>query len=226
MRVLLVEDEPELAAALASALTRRGCIVDQAGSLAEGEAAVMTARHEAVLLDWRLPDGEGVNLLDVIRSGPARGTPVIMLTARGDVDDRVLGLDRGADDYVVKPVAVEELMARLRAVRRRPTNGAGPKVVAIGSLSVDLLHQEATVDDVPLRLPRRERAVLTSLARRAGRVVLREALIERVFGFDDEIASNTLDAHVSRLRSRLNAANAQVEIHAIRGVGYMIKALP
>jgi DNA-binding response OmpR family regulator len=226
MRVLLVEDEPELAAALAAALVRRGCIVDQAGTLAEGEAAVMTARHEAVLLDWRLPDGEGVNLLDVIRSGPACGTPVIMLTARGDVDDRVVGLDRGADDYIVKPVAIEELMARLRAVRRRPANGAEPKVVTMGSLSLDLLHQEATVDGVALSLPRRERAVLTSLARRAGRVVLREALIERVFGFDDEIASNTLDAHVSRLRGRLNAANARVEIHAIRGVGYMLKALP
>jgi len=200
-------------------------VVDQAGTLAEGEAAVMTARHEAVLLDWRLPDGEGVNLLDVIRSGPARGTPVIMLTARGDVDDRVVGLDRGADDYIVKPVAIEELMARLRAVRRRPRDGAEPKVVTMGSLSLDLLHQEATVDGVALSLPRRERAVLTSLARRAGRVVLREALIERVFGFADEIASNTLDAHVSRLRGRLNAANARVEIHAVRGVGYMLKSL-
>lgn len=224
MRLLLVEDELEMAGALRAALSRHDLIVDHVATLGEAEEAVRSRSHDAILLDWQLPDGEGISLIPIVRAS-GQDTPVIMLTARGDLSDRVLGLDAGADDYLAKPFAVQELLARLRAVRRR--SGAPMlEAAALGRLTFDLSSGHAEIDGEPLVLARRELLVLEALMRRAGRVVLRANLEEAVYGYDDEIASNTLDAHVSRLRRKLDSVGAGVEIHAIRGVGYLLKETP
>ncbi|WP_448043651.1 response regulator transcription factor [Bradyrhizobium liaoningense] len=224
MRILLVEDEAEMAGALTSALKRYDMIVDHVPTLAEAEEAISADVHAAVLLDRQLPDGDGLSLIPKLRAR-ADGVPIIVLTARGELADRVAGLDRGADDYLAKPFAVEELLARLRAVLRRPA-GLQPDIMRAGRLAFDFGHREASVEGAPLELPRRELLVLEALVRRMGRTVLRSALEEAVYNFDDEIQSNALDTHVSRLRRKLADADARVEIHGIRGVGYLLKKLP
>jgi DNA-binding response OmpR family regulator len=223
MRILLVEDEAEMADALVSALKRYDMVVDHAPTLAEAEEAISADVHAAVLLDRQLPDGDGLTLIPKLRAR-ADGVPIIVLTARGELADRVAGLDCGADDYLSKPFAVEELLARLRAVLRRPA-GLHPDIMHAGRLAFDFGHREASIDGAPLELPRRELLVLEALVRRMGRTVLRSALEEAVYSFDDEIQSNALDTHVSRLRRKLSEADARVEIHGIRGVGYLLKKL-
>jgi DNA-binding response OmpR family regulator len=198
--------------------------VDHAPTLAEAEEAISADVHAAVLLDRQLPDGDGLTLIPKLRAR-ADGVPIIVLTARGELADRVAGLDCGADDYLSKPFAVEELLARLRAVLRRPA-GLHPDIMHAGRLAFDFGHREASIDGAPLELPRRELLVLEALVRRMGRTVLRSALEEVVYSFDDEIQSNALDTHVSRLRRKLSEADARVEIHGIRGVGYLLKKLP
>jgi DNA-binding response OmpR family regulator len=222
MRILLVEDEIEMAAALRAALARRGFVVDRVRTLEDAHIALKEPGVRAVLLDRRLPDGDGLSLLPVLRA-MADPPPVIVLTALGQTMERVEGLDAGADDYLVKPFELDELLARLRAVARRRA-GAAVEPLTLGALSFDTVHREAQVSGNPLQLPRREIALLDVLLRRAGRVVLRETIEAALFGFDDAPASNTLDSHVSRLRRRLSDAGAGVAIHALRGVGYMAKA--
>ncbi len=222
MRILLVEDEIEMAAALRAALARRGFVVDRVRTLEDAHIALKEPGVRAVLLDRRLPDGDGLSLLPVLRA-MADPPPVIVLTALGQTMERVEGLDAGADDYLVKPFELDELLARLRAVARRRA-GAAVEPLTLGALSFDTVHREAQVSGNPLQLPRREIALLDVLLRRAGRVVLRETIEAALFGFDDAPASNTLDSHVSRLRRRLSEAGAGVAIHALRGVGYMAKA--
>nr|WP_283815605.1 response regulator transcription factor [Bradyrhizobium campsiandrae] len=221
---MLVEDEAEMAAALSSALKRYDMVVDHAPTLADAEEAICADVHVAILLDRQLPDGDGLKLIPKLRAR-ADGVPIIVLTARGELADRIAGLDSGADDYLAKPFAVEELLARLRAVLRRPA-GLSPDVIRAGRLVFDLGHREASIDGQPFELPRRELLVLEALIRRMGRTVLRTALEEAVYNFDDEIQSNALDTHISRLRRKLADANAGVEIHGIRGVGYLLKKLP
>ncbi len=221
MRLLLVEDEPEMAGMLASVLRTRGMVVDLARSLAIAREAIRAADHDVVLLDRKLPDGDGLELIPLLRAGE-RHTPVIVLSALGATEDRIAGLDSGADDYLPKPFSSDELMARLRAVMRRPTE-VRMQPLTLGNLSLDLNGGGVDVAGSALELPRRELLVLEALLRRSGRSVARTALEEAVFGFDDEIASNTLDAHISRLRRRLGDAGANVEIHAIRGIGYLIR---
>lgn len=221
MRILLVEDEPEMAAALGAALKNYDMVVDHFSTLTDAEEAVSLNTYAAVLLDRQLPDGDGLALLAKLRA-KGQGVPVIVLTARGDLVDRVAGLNAGADDYLGKPFAVEELLARLRAVLRRPA-GVASEIVTFGRLSFDFGLRDASVDDKPLDLPRRELLVLETLLRRMGRTVARASLEEAVYSIDDEIQSNALDTHVSRLRRKLSEAQAGIEIHAIRGVGYLLK---
>src|SRR5262249_25555049 len=213
-----------MATALSSALKAYDMVVDHAPTLAEAEEAIAADVHDAVLLDRQLPDGDGLALIPKLRAR-AEGMPIIVLTARGDLADRIAGLDGGADDYLAKPFAVEELLARLRAVLRRPA-GLQSDVVRAGRLAFDFGHREASVDGTPLDLPRRELLVLETLLRRMGRTVVRAALEEAVYNFSDEIQSNALDTHVSRLRRKLADAGAGVEIHGIRGVGYLLRQLP
>lgn len=222
MRILLVEDEVELATALRGALARRGFVADWVLNLEDARAAVQDPGLQAVLLDRGLPDGDGLRLLPVLRALP-NPPPVIVLTAHGQTTDRVEGLDAGAEDYLAKPFEMDELLARLRVVMRR-RSPVGPELLVLGALSFDAVHREARVADRALHLPRRELALLELLLRRAGRVVLRETIESAMFGFDDAPASNTLDSHVSRLRRRLAECRAGVGIHPVRGVGYIARA--
>ncbi|WP_447765524.1 response regulator [Sphingopyxis panaciterrae] len=222
MRVLLVEDEVEFADTLRGALERERFIVDHVDRLAFAREAVLSASYDLVLLDRTLPDGDGLSLVPVLRAENP-GLPIIVLSARGEIPDRVAGLDEGADDYLKKPFALEELFARIRAVRRRPAD-LGAEEIRAGSIIFDLTYDEATVGGVRLDLARRELRVLAVLMKRRGRTVPRESLEQAVYGFDDEVQSNTLDSHISRLRRKLAEAGADIEIHAIRGVGYLLRA--
>jgi DNA-binding response OmpR family regulator len=221
LRVLLVEDEPEMASALAAALKNYDMVVDHIATLADAEEAVSINEYGAILLDRQLPDGDGLTLIPKLRAKGV-GAAVIVLTARGELVDRVAGLNIGADDYLGKPFAVEELLARLRAVLRRPAD-LPSEIMRLGRISFDVGHRDASVAGRPLDLPRRELLVLETLLRRMGRTVARSSLEEAVYSIDDEIQSNALDTHVSRLRRKLSEAQAGVEIHAIRGVGYLLK---
>ncbi|MBK5568534.1 response regulator transcription factor [Ensifer sp. 2YAB10] len=224
MRLLLVEDELEMATALSAALGRYDMILDHAPTLDHALAALANHVHDGIILDRQLPDGDGLSLIPRVRALKS-GIPVIVLTARGAVDERVRGLDMGADDYLAKPFAVEELLARIRALMRRSPDIA-PMTARIGKLVFDFDGRQAQVSGQVLDLPRRELLVLETLARRQGRTVQRSTLEESVYGYDDEIQSNSLDAHVSRLRRKLAESGAGVEIHSIRGVGYLLRPTP
>lgn len=222
LRILIIEDETELADAVRAILERERFVVDHVDSLAVAIEASRSGSFDLVLLDRRLPDGEGLSIIATLRRHNP-GVAIIVLSAQGEVEDRVTGLDGGADDYLVKPFAADELLARIRAIRRRPSPLHRDEI-AVGALVFDVANDAARVADQPLDLSRREIRVLATLVRRQGRTVLREVLEQSVFGFDDEIQSNTLDAHVSRLRRKLSDAEAGIGIHAVRGVGYLLKA--
>lgn len=222
MKILLVDDEIEFADTVRGALERERFIVDHADRLAVAREAALSGSYDLVLLDRTLPDGDGLSLVPVLRAANP-GLPIIVLSARGDVVDRIAGLDEGADDYLIKPFALEEMFARIRAVRRRPAD-LGVEDIRVGALVFDVSNDEASVEGVRLVLARRELRVLATLLNRRGRTVLRESLEQAVYGFDDEVQSNTLDSHISRLRRKLTEAGAGVEVHAIRGVGYLIRA--
>lgn len=223
MRVLIVEDEAEFSNALRVALERERFVVDQADRVSMAQEAAMSGSYDLVLLDRNLPDGDGLSLLPMLREAHP-GLPVIVLSARGEVTDRIAGLDNGADDYLIKPFDVDEMFARIRAVRRRPADLVSEEI-HVGALVFDVTNDEASIGGARLELTRRELRVLAALVKRRGRTVVREALEQAVFGFDDEVQSNTLDSHISRLRRKLAEANAAVEIHAIKGVGYLLKDL-
>jgi DNA-binding response OmpR family regulator len=223
VRILLVEDEPELAMATVARLNGEGFVVDHFGCLGDAIEAVMGAQYRAILLDRRLPDGDGLSLLPVLRTR-ASPPPVIVLTAMDDIPDRVAGLDAGAEDYLIKPFAFDELLARLRVLLRRSGAGAAVPPVKVGRLEYDLAERDPRVEGTSLPLPRRELAILDALLRRAGRVVMCEHLESEVYGYDDDISSNALEAHISRLRKRLADARAGVVLHGVRGVGYMLRA--
>lgn len=221
VRLLHIEDEIGMATALRAAMQAHDMIVDHASTLADAEEAVRMNAYAVILLDRQLPDGDGLSFIPRIRALSIM-TPVIVLTARSDLPDRIAGLDRGADDYLGKPFAVEELLARLRAILRRPAE-VSQEIISLGRLCFDVGNREVRVGDAPLDLPRRELLVLETLLGRSGRTVLRSSLEEAVYGMDDEIQSNALDAHVSRLRKKLAEVDSGLEIHAMRGIGYLLK---
>lgn len=222
MRVLLVEDQAELSGLVTANLRRSGFAVDQAKLLEEAQAALATTGYDIILLDLRLPDGDGFDLIRGLRR-KKDSTPIIVLTARDRLNDRVEGLNLGADDYLVKPFAHEELLARVQAVLRRPKQAREPEV-SLANLTVGLEIAEVAVAGRPLEVPRRELAVLRLLMRRAGRVVSRESLENAMYDDSREIESNALEAAISRLRKRLTAACATVEVVGVRSAGYLIRA--
>lgn len=220
MRVLIVEDDPELSDWLRATLSKAVGIVDTVSSVDAARAALAVANFELVVLDRRLPDGDGVQLLRELRGlRPRPGT--IVLTAFDDPNEIADALDKGADDYVGKPFEPAELVARARAVLRRCSLDQGVSV-EVGNLRFDVKDRCAYCNDAPLIVPRRELAILELLILRADRVVLRETLDAAVYGFDDEIQSNAIDSHVCRLRRRLREAGCSVMIRSIRGVGYLL----
>jgi DNA-binding response OmpR family regulator len=221
MRFLLVEDEKELAAALAVALGKHGILTDHTTHLADAYELALQNEYDVILLDRRLPDGEGLMFVPKLRRS-GRDTPIIVMTARNEPLERVEGLDMGADDYIGKPFLVEELMARVRAVLRRPTNIVEPEIIA-GRMVIDPLHLNVAINSAQFDVPRRELLVLIALVKRKNKTVLRSTLEEAVYNYEEEIQSNALDAHISRLRKRLADSRSGVTIHNIRGVGYLLK---
>jgi len=221
MRVLLVEDQAELSQLVTANLRRSGFAVDQAKLLDEAQAALAATPYDVILLDLRLPDGDGFDLIRTLRRRKDF-TPIIVLTARDRLNDRVEGLNLGADDYLVKPFAHEELLARVQAVLRRPREARDPEVT-LANVTVGMETAEVSVADRPLTVPRRELAILRLLMRRAGRVVSRESLENAVYDDSREIESNALEAAISRLRKRLTESGAAVEVVGLRSAGYLIR---
>ncbi|HVO03779.1 MAG TPA: response regulator transcription factor [Candidatus Cybelea sp.] len=221
MRVLLVEDQAELSQLVTANLRRSGFAVDQAKLLDEAQAALAATPYDVILLDLRLPDGDGFDLIRTLRRRKDF-TPIIVLTARDRLNDRVEGLNLGADDYLVKPFAHEELLARVQAVLRRPREARDPEVT-LANVTVGMETAEVSVADRPLTVPRRELAILRLLIRRAGRVVSRESLENAVYDDSREIESNALEAAISRLRKRLTESGAAVEVVGLRSAGYLIR---
>src|SRR5687768_17182141 len=213
MRLLLIEDDDILGEALRDFLRAEGHVVDWCRALRD-TAAFRGEPCDALLVDWQLPDGSG---LDWLRERRARGdtTPAVMLTARDLLADRIHGLDSGADDYLVKPFAPEELSARLRAVGRRSTGGAASRRT-FGEVEVDLAARGAFVGGQAVELTAREWAVLEALVLRAGRIVAKADLEKLVLGFDADVASNALEVHVSALRRKLG----RDLVETVRGLGY------
>jgi DNA-binding response OmpR family regulator len=220
MRILLVEDQSELANLVAANLRRSGFAVDVVGLVEEAHTAIETTSYDILLLDLRLPDGDG---FEIIRSMRRRrdSTRIIVLTAKDRLADRVEGLNLGADDYLVKPFAHEELLARVQAVLRRPQVAREPEL-SLANLKLAVESGEVTIGSEQLEVPRRELAVVRMLMRRAGHIVSKEALENGIYDFGQEIESNALEAAISRLRRRLAAAGADVEIQGVRGRGYRI----
>jgi len=223
MRLLLVEDNETLSTLLKKGLNAAGFAVDAVKSVSEALAALGRMRFSAVVLDLGLPDGDGFTVLQAMR-GKNDPTPVLILTARSAVGDRVKGLMRGADDYLGKPFALEELIARLQALLRRPGTMLGT-VLQLGNLSFDTTARDIAIADKPHPLAPREAAVLEVLLRRSGRVVPKQTIEDQLYGLAEEVSANAVEVYVHRLRKQLADAGAGVEIHTIRGVGYLIKEI-
>jgi len=220
MRVLVVEDNLELVQLVSRALSRAGLDVDAVQNAADAEASLRTVQYAAVVLDLGLPDADGLTVLDQMRRRRDQ-TPVLILSARGGLDDRVGGLNKGASDYLVKPFATEELVARLQALLRRSPDGGGP-TLALGNVSLKTDGRQALVDGRMLSLPAREVDVLEVLLKRSGKVVSHDALQGQVFGSSQDVASNAIEVYIHRLRKILTEAGANVQIHTIRGAGYLM----
>ena len=220
MRVLLVEDNAELVALLVKGLARNGFAADSVDTAGDAAHALAAMRYAAVVLDLGLPDEDGLSLLRGLRS---RGdsTPVLVLTARDGVSDRVNGLRAGADDYLVKPFAMEELVARLQALLRRPGNMLGRRLT-FGNVSLDTEGRQVLVDGVVRSFPARETAVLEILLRRGGNVAPKRLFEDQLFGLSGEVGSNAVEVYVHRLRKMLADCGATVRVHTVRGVGYLL----
>lgn len=220
MRILLIEDHERFAGFVKEGMEKEGFAVDIVLNGASAEAAFAAVNYDAVILDLGLPDQDGISLLRQWRESGDE-TPVLILTARDTVDDRVRGLNNGGDDYLLKPFAMEELVARIRALLRRPGGVLG-LVFTAGNVSFDTTAREVRVDDKTIAISRREMGVLEHLMRRNGRVVPKGVLEDKIYGFDEEVSSNSVEVHVSRLRKRLSKAGADVHVHTLRGVGYLL----
>ena len=220
MRLAVVEDNAELARLLSQGLKAEGYDTDIISTAAEARAALAATRYAALILDLGLPDGDGLSILREIRARHDP-LPVLVLTARGGVHDRVSGLRNGADDYLVKPFALEELVARLEALLRRPGQLLG-RSLQIGNLVFDTESRQAFIDDQPQALSAREVAVLELLMRRKDRVVSKKLVEDHIFGSAGEVASNAVEVYVHRLRKQLSDRGAKVHIHTVRGVGYIM----
>lgn len=218
MRLLLVEDDALLGSGLRAGLAQSSFAVDWVENGEDAEAAMVTTAYDGVVLDLGLPRLDGLTLLRRRRAAGDR-TPVLVLTARDTINDRVTGLDAGSDDYLVKPFFLAELQARLRALVRRNCGKAGPTLKS-GGIELDPAARSVRMDGATVTISGREYAVLHALMRNAGRIVSRGQLEETVYGWDDEIGSNAIEVHIHNLRRKLRHEAVQT----IRGLGYVMPA--
>jgi len=218
MNILLVEDDPGIGRFVSRGLAAEGHAVDWLRAGRDVAASLKRDAYAAAILDLGLPDVDGLELCRALREAGVE-TPILMLTARDSLDDKLDGFRSGADDYLSKPFAFEELLARLNAVARRGDRGV---VLTVGSLRVDARARTAAVGGTALALPRRELDVLISLARRAGEAVSREQILDEAWGEGEDIAANTVDVYVGYLRRRLVAFDGAPTIETVRGLGFRI----
>jgi two-component system copper resistance phosphate regulon response regulator CusR len=223
MRVLLIEDEAEIQDFLSRSLTEAGYELDVAPDAATGERLALTQPHDALIVDLGLPDMDGIALILRLRHIGVT-SPVLILSARRSVDDRVLGLEQGGDDYLVKPFALAELLARLRNLLRR--NVQPPAEVTrlrVRDLEMDLLRRDVTLGGQPLELTQQEFSLLEYLCRNAGRVVTRSMILEEVWHMKFQPETNVVDVHIYRLRGKLDTPGREPMIRTLRGVGYVFR---
>jgi DNA-binding response OmpR family regulator len=220
MHVLLVEDNRELSAAVQVSLTGFGHEVTRAFTLGEARAKVSQAGMDAVILDLGLPDGDGYEFVRYVRAQRS-DLPILILTARSSIEERIIGMKSGADDYLTKPFAVDELMARLEVLVRR-LRPEDESHLQLGNVEMNLQDNALTVEGRELALPQREHELLKMLLRKKERVVSKDAIEARLFT-DGGVGSNAIDVYAHRLRRRLAEAGADIELHTIRGVGYCAK---
>ncbi len=224
MRVLLIEDDPHTAGFIAKGLREDGHTVDHAGNGKDGLFLATTESYDAIVLDRMLPGLDGLVLLQTLR-GAGNRTPVLLLTALGEVDHRVEGLRAGADDYLVKPFAYAELSARLDSILRRgSTGGSEPTRLRVADLELDLLSREARRGGKRIELQPREFRLLEYLMRQAERVVTRTMLLEAVWDYHFDPQTNVIDVHISRLREKIDLGHPKPLLHTVRGAGYRLGA--
>jgi two-component system response regulator TctD len=223
MRVLIVEDNSAFAQLVAEHIAKSGFDSDKASSVAQAEEAIKSVDYSAIVLDLGLPDTDGLVLLRQLRQ-QGNATPVLITTARNSIEDRVRGLREGADDYLAKPFSIDELVARLHALLRRPGDLIG-RTLKTGNISLDSDNRQLSVGGRVLPMRLRELVVLEILMRYSGSVVPRRYFEDQLFGIAGEQDSNTVDVYIHRVRRQLLDANATVQIHTIRGVGYMLKVV-
>lgn len=214
MRILAVEDDPILADGLCAGLTLAGAQVELATTCADARAALRASSFDAVVLDLMLPDGSGLDILKEMRSDND-ATPVLLLTALDEVSDRIRGLDTGADDYLGKPFDLGELMARTRAIARRGHGRASPLLVH-GGIVLDPAQRHVMVDGEPVSLSRREFTVLSALMERPGMIRAKSDIEERLYGWQEDVESNTVEVHIHHLRAKIGKS----AIETVRGLGY------
>jgi two-component system OmpR family response regulator len=224
MRVLVVEDEPRLAELIRDGLVEEGHAADVAATGNEVFSWVRVVHYDAILLDRMLPDKDGIEICRALRQQGVR-VPILMLTARDAVEDRVAGLDAGADDYLVKPFSLVELHARIRALSRRPTDVLDP-VLMQGELRLDPAARRVWRGDQEISLPNKEFRILEYLMRNAGRVLTREMIANHVWDYEFLNATNVIDVHVRMLRERLGDPVPGGMIQTVRGAGYRISTSP
>ncbi|NHN85985.1 response regulator [Acetobacter musti] len=225
MRILLVEDDPTVRSFIAKGLTETGHLVEQADNGKDGLFLAVSEKFDVIILDRMLPGGiDGLRILETLRA-QANATPVLILSALADVDDRVAGLKSGSDDYLTKPFAFSELLARVEALGRRGRNEAAPQTkLEVGGLEMDLLSRSVRRDGQKIDLQPREFRLLEFLMRHAGQVVTRTMLLEGVWDYHFDPQTNVIDVHVSRLRQKVDKPFSQPLIQTVRNSGYMLRA--
>jgi DNA-binding response OmpR family regulator len=224
MRVLVVEDHRNTAAFVRKALQAEGFAVDVCRNGDDALAAAMATPFDAIVLDIMLPGRDGLSVLRQLRAR-RNTTPVLLLSARGEVNERIEGLNAGADDYLPKPFVVAELIARLRALGRRGSEAKSP-VLHVADLVLDTVTHEARRGDKPVELTAREYRLLEFLLRSAGRICTRMAILEKVWDYDFDPGSNVVDVYIGRLREKLDDDFEPKLLHTVRGVGYVLKEAP
>ncbi len=223
MRILVIEDDPQTALYLRKGLEEGGYIVDWTADGRDGLFMAASERYDLIVADRMLPGTDGLSIVKVLRSQSIR-TPVMILSALGQVDDRVRGLEAGADDYLVKPYAFSELMARVEALLRRGTGPAPDTVLRVGDLEMNLLTRSVARGGQEIELKPREFRLLEYLMRHAGQVVTRTMLLEAVWDYHFDPQTNVIDVHISRLRQKIDKGFRRPLLHTVRGAGYSLRA--
>lgn len=223
MRILVIEDDAIVASFLKKRLSEDGHLVDHAADGQEGLLLASGDDYEAMIIDRMLPGVDGLTVIQTIRSNDNR-TPVLILSALGEVDDKVRGLKAGGDDYLVKPFAYSELMARVESLVRRFSSQEERTSLEIAGLKMNLLSREVSRDDQKIDLKPREFLLLEYLMRHAGQILTRTMLLEAVWDYHFDPQTNVIDVHISRLRQKIDRAFSQPLIHTIRGAGYVLRA--